>query len=127
MNPLIQILLSAGGATVLAALITAVMNRRKLSAEATQIITQAAAGTVENVMKDNAELRTRMAVLEAKLRDYEAAQRIHDDRERHHLLAEERYRRHSTECHDYTAILASKLRELGETVPDPPPIWRPDG
>lgn len=122
MDPIVQILLSAGGATVLAAIINAIMNRRKLSAEATEIITKAAAGTVENVMKDNAELRVRVAASDTRIRELEKAQELHDVREREHLLAEQRYRRHQSECHDYTALLADKLRQLGQEVPDPPPI-----
>lgn len=127
MDPIVQILLSAGGATVLAAIINAIMNRRKLSAEATEIITKAAAGTVENIMKDNASLRERLVALELRIREYETAQFLSDDRERAHMVAEERYRRHQAECHDYTALLGAKLRALGQDVPDPPPVWRPDG
>jgi hypothetical protein len=127
MEPIIQILISAGGATVIAAFINAVMNRRKLSAEATEIITKAAAGTVENVMKDNSTLRERIAHLEILVKNHEETIRIAESREREHLLAEERHRRHEVDCRNYTGLLATQLRALGGTVPDPPPIYRPPG
>lgn len=123
MDPIIQILLSAGGATILAAIINAVMNRRKLSAEATEIITRAAAGTVENVTKDNELLREKVLKLEEKIEQMRAAQALHDARERAHLEAEERCRRHTQQGDAYTAVLISRLRALDQEIPVPPPRW----
>jgi LPS O-antigen subunit length determinant protein (WzzB/FepE family) len=125
MEQFLTILLSAGGATVLAAAINAVMNRRKLSAEATEIITKAAAGTVENVMKDNTWLRQKIVDLESRIVQFELAEELHETREREHLRAEDRYAWHMQQCHDYTERLASALRAMGGRVDDPPPIWPP--
>jgi LPS O-antigen subunit length determinant protein (WzzB/FepE family) len=123
MEQLLTILLSAGGATVLAAVINAVMNRRKLSAEATEIITKAAAGTVENIMKDNAHLRERVAELESRVKQFELAQDLSETREREHLRAENAW--HKEQCQRYIETLVRQLRGAGVTPADPPHLWPP--
>lgn len=125
MDQILTFLLSAGAASIIAALIQAVMNRRKLSAEATEIITKAAAGTVENVMKDNAHLRAEVAEMKVRLGLFEKAQALHDTREREHLMAEERWEWHMKQCHGYSDRLAAKLRLLGQDVEEAPPVWPP--
>lgn len=120
---LVTILVSAGGGTILAALVNALFNRRKLSAEATQIITQAAAGTVENVMKDNTALRARLAEVEAKILVLENAQAAADQRERAHLLSEERWIWHMGRWHRHSDRQAAQLRAANIDAEDPPPLW----
>lgn len=123
MNEILRLVLSAGGAAVLAALINAVINRRKLSAEATQIITQAAAGTVENIMKDNVVLRERLALTEAELVKLRAIIELAEQRERVHQVEQERYQWHQEQWHTHCSKMAEKLKELGQDVGPPPPPW----
>jgi LPS O-antigen subunit length determinant protein (WzzB/FepE family) len=125
MEQLLTILLSAGGATVLAAVINAVMNRRKLSAEATEIITKAAAGTVENIMKDNAHLRERVAELESRVKQFELAQDLSETREREHLRLEDQNAWHKEQCQRYIETLVRQLRAGGLVPADPPNLWPP--
>jgi hypothetical protein len=119
----ITLLVSTGAATIIVALITAVFNRRKLSAEATQIITQAAAGTVENIMKDNAALRTELCDVKSELAKLTVAVANAEKRERAHAAIEERYRWHLDRWHRYTKRVTDELRALGGTIEDPPPMW----
>ena len=122
-NPLLDLLFSAGGAAIIAALITAIVNRRKLSAEATEIITKAAAGTVENIMKDNAALRERQALQEAQIARLTIAIEAAEKRERHQAVSEERYRWHLDRWHRYTTRVIDELRAMGGSIEDPPPLW----
>lgn len=123
MNDILPLLLGAGGATIIAAIVNAVFNRRKLSAEATQIITQAAAGTVENIMKDNASLRLELGEVKAKMIELTAIVELSEQRERHFTITEERYRWHMQQWHSYCTRLANRMRAAGLEVEDPPPLW----
>lgn len=124
MNPILQILLSAGGATVIAAIINAVMNRRKLGAEATEIITKAAGLQVENVMKDNTELRTKVARLEKTVDQHEHTIEVAERRERHHLIEDERWRWHMQRWHDWGETVSTLLESCTNRPPPPtPPSW----
>lgn len=116
-------LLSAGITAVIVAVLNAIFNRRKLSAEATEIITKAAAGTVEQVVKDNESLRTRLAKVEAELEAMRATQSLVDQRERAHQEIEERYRWHLERWHRYAGRLIEEIRTLGGVVEDPPPLF----
>lgn len=120
---LLTLLVSTGAATIIVAFITAIFNRRKLSAEATQIITQAAAGTVENIMKDNAALRTELGQIKGELRTLTIAVAAADRRERAHAVIEERYRWHLDRWHRYCSRITDELRALGGRIEDPPPMW----
>jgi hypothetical protein len=121
---LVTALVSAGGATILVAIINAFFNRRKLSAEATQIITQAAAGTVENIMKDNAELRRELGEVKRQLEELREAQRLAEQLERAHALHEDRWRWHMERWHRYVARLLVELRAAGvRNIEEPPPPW----
>jgi len=73
----IQLLASGALASVLAAVLNAVMSRRKLGAEATQIITDAASGVVMRLEQENArehqansDLRKDVTDLRCELRAY---------------------------------------------------------
>jgi len=77
----LQILASAGAATILATVINGILNRKKLGAETTKIITDAAGGMVKDLREENERLRRseeRMrlmaADLEARVDDLEHAQ-----------------------------------------------------
>ncbi len=119
----LAILGSAGFTAIIGAIINAVFNRRKLSAEATQIITQAAAGTVENVMKDNATLREKVDRLEAAMNKMQGIIELSEQRERINMITEERYRWHMQQWHRYAAVLAGEVERLGGSVGVPPPDW----
>jgi hypothetical protein len=116
-------LLAAGGATIIAAFVNAFFNRRKLGAEATQIITQAAAGTVENIMKDNTILRDKIISLETRMIKLQAIVELSEQRERIHAITEERYRWHMQQWHAYCSRQTEELRRLGGEIEDPPPAW----
>lgn len=120
---ILAILGSAGFTAVIGAVVNAVFNRRKLSAEATQIITQAAAGTVENVMKDNTELRKKVEQLEAAMTKMQGIIELSEQRERINMITEERYRWHMQQWHRYAATLAGEVERLGGNVGSPPPDW----
>lgn len=116
-------LLSAGGATIIGAFVNAFFNRRKLGAEATQIITQAAAGTVENIMKDNTVLREKLGLLEIQVQKLQGIVELSEQRERIHTITEERYRWHMQQWHAYAARLAREIGRLGGNVEPPPDPW----
>jgi hypothetical protein len=116
-------LLSAGGATIIGAFVNAYFNRRKLGAEATQIITQAAAGTVENIMKDNALLREKVTQLETAMIKLQAIVELSEQRERIHGITEERYRWHMQQWHAHCSRQTDEIRRLGGDIEDPPPAW----
>jgi uncharacterized membrane protein len=95
-------------ATVLAAAIAGFFSRRKLSAEATEVITKAASGVVERLEAENArisvgrnELAARVSSLEEQERRRAAALVVH-------------------EAWDRMAVRT--LRDAGHPLPDPPPL-----
>lgn len=123
----LQALASVGAATVLATVINGVLNRKKLGAETTKIITDAASGVVANLEKDNDRLRRSEERVRLMLGDCEA--RL-DDLE--HAQAEWETERAEwlrvLELHaawDHMAI--TKLREVVPPIdmPDPPPLTPP--
>lgn len=63
----VAVLTSAGVCAIVSALIGGMFSRRKMSAEATQIITTAAGSFVEQVQSDNAALRIENKDLKAQL------------------------------------------------------------
>lgn len=116
-------LLSAGGATIIAAFVNAFFNRRKLSAEATEIITKAAAGTVENVVADNARLRLEVNELRVQLAQLAETVAISEKRERAHEMSQERWIWHMGRWHRHGSRLAEELRAAGITPEEAPPLW----
>jgi hypothetical protein len=101
---------SSGISALLATIATAFINRRKIKAEATSILTEAAGGIVQILQADNARLRadaTRNDILRIRK---DRAERERDDQFR--LLLS----RH----HEYDVMLVQKLREAGIQVEDPP-------
>lgn len=81
-----QLLASGALATVLAAVINGVMNRRKLGAEATQIITDAASSVVTRLEQENArehqanrDLRVEVKALRAEVDRFTARERQRDE------------------------------------------------
>jgi hypothetical protein len=108
-----NMLFSVGGAAIVAAVINAIMGRKKLSAEATQIITEAAGGFVQKVEADNARLRSELSTAKARI---DGLERREDEA------------RHYQQVHvAIDVMMLRRLRELahGEDFPEPPPLYPP--
>jgi len=108
---LVQLLGSVVLAAVLGAIINGFLNRRKLGAEATEIITKAASGVVERleaellrVTNDNTRLRERVNTLEIKEEADRAVLQLHA-------------------AWDHLAV--ERLTEAGIDMPMPPPLSPP--
>lgn len=111
------ILGSAGVTAVAGSVVTALFNRRKLKADATSIISQAAGGLVEQIATDNQRLRGENAVLEARLDEM----RLANERRN---IRDERIKEGMRQHNEYDIELAQKLRSVGIEIADPPPlIW----
>lgn len=96
---------SGGVGAIIVSVVNAVQSKKKLGAEATEIITRAAAGVVENLRDDNKDLRETVVRLEAwidALRD-------------------------TLQMHAFWDALATKaLEDAGITnLPPPPPLYPP--
>jgi hypothetical protein len=102
MNVWMQFVGSAGIAVVLAAVVNGVFNKRKLSAEATQIITDAAGSMVVRLEHQVADLSSE-----------QARQR------RHQQLTDERLAVHA--AWDRQAQIAAERQ--GFQLPPPPPLF----
>jgi hypothetical protein len=110
-------LLGAGGfATIVSAVVAGVFSKRKISAEATEIITKAAAGVVTNMQ---AEIDRQVKRNEEMVREHRAQM---------HLLVQS----HELEIQDvrrvlqlhvaWDAIAIAKMGELGIELPPAPPL-----
>jgi hypothetical protein len=126
MANVINLIAAAGGGGVIAAIANALINRRKLSAEATEIITKAAAGTVANVVSDNTALRARLEKVESEVALLKETGRIHEQRERAWQQHEERYRWHLERWSRYANALLALLLSRGVTVAEEQPTLYPD-
>jgi hypothetical protein len=107
----VQLLGSVVLAAIAGAIINGIINRRKLGAEATEIITKAASGVVERleaeltrVNGDNRRLRERISTLEYREETDRAVLQLHA-------------------AWDHLAV--QKLQELGINLPAPPPLSPP--
>jgi uncharacterized membrane protein YebE (DUF533 family) len=123
--------LGAGGAgAIIAAIVTGLFSKRKLGAEAAQIITNAAAGVVTQL---NDELRRSQDTNERQRTDHE--RQVMAIRADHERQVEQIETRHSTEMRDIRATLQlhvawdtlalSKLHEIGIDLPPVPPLLPP--
>lgn len=124
---LIQLLGSAAVAGVLVAVINAVVTRKKLGAEATKIITDAASGVVANFEADNKRLRDNDISNRAQIDALEA--RIDDlEDEQHEWHRERREWMRALQLHAaWDAMAVSKLRDCNPAInlPHPPPLTSP--
>lgn len=116
LTPLVVAILGAGGlGAIVAAIVTGLFSKKKLGAEATEIITKAAAGVVTN--------------LEAELARQVAARTTAETRHRKEL--NEMAAAHAAERQDvrrvlqlhvaWDALAIAKLAEVDIILPDPPP------
>lgn len=112
MNALLQILSGGAVGAVLVTIANGLFSKRKLSAEATKIITDAAAGVAAELRIDNAsarreaqEARAEVVQLRASVRQLEAITTVHS-------------------FWDSQAYEA--LKEQGIDMPPPPPLYPQD-
>jgi hypothetical protein len=112
--------LGAGGfGAIIAAIVTGLFSKRKLGAEATEIITKAAAGVVKDL---NSELGRVRAEAAQQRSDYEGTiARINDDHAK-----EMRDVRNTLQLHvAWDTIALAKLAEIGVELPPVPPLLPP--
>lgn len=119
---ILQLLGAGGFAAVLVAVINAIFNRKKMSADVVKTINEAAGGVVERVEADNQRLRNENQELEDEVRQATKTARLADDRA---YAAERRSARLAEvlrEYVDYTRRQSEVIRELGGRIEDPPDV-----
>ena len=110
-------LIGTGGiGAVAGSVVAGLFGKRKLGAEATEIITKAASGVVERIEQDNAALRSQVALLEKV--------RVQDRDERR---SEMRAWRETLQLHAaWDALAIAKITDSGLTgIPGAPPLYPP--
>ena len=106
---------SFGAAGVLLAVVNGLFSKRKLSAEATKIITDAASGTLKDVRDENTRLLGRQATLEARVDAVEKENRVQAEHQRQTdalIVVHGEW--------DRQAYYAA--RNKGINLPEPPPL-----
>jgi hypothetical protein len=120
---LVALLGGGGFAAVIAAVITGLFTRRKLGAEATEIITKAAAGVVTNltaeVARQEAARKEQAGVYEAQIAAHEAKL---EEMAAAHVHEREEWRRVLQLHVAWDAIAIAKLSEVGVDLPETPPL-----
>lgn len=112
----VAILGASAVATVLGAIIQGVINKRKLSAEATSIITQAAGGLVKDLQTDNGRLRAE-----------NARSSLREERSRGSVRRRDEAFRRVLDGHvRWDKLVVEALRQAGIQLPDPPELYLPD-
>lgn len=120
-----QLVLQLLGSVAFVTLITSVVNnllsRKRLGAEATKIITDAASGVVSDIREDNSRLREREKDLNDRLDALEQAQDAWEDERR---VWKQLLREHQS----WDTLALSELRKLHpDTEYPPPPPLVPNG
>jgi hypothetical protein len=112
--------LSAGGfGAILAAIVTGLFSKKKLGAEATEIITKAAAGVVTNLNDEITRITGTMARMKTEHETELAAERADRARERDEV-------RRVLQLHvAWDAIAIARLGEIGIDLPPAPPVMPP--
>lgn len=131
-SALIQLAIAVLGGGTLAAILNAIMSRKKLGADATKIITEAAAGVASDLRTDNQNLRTKISDLESRVDELEQREEAINLAHRRETAQWERERqdwRATLQLHaawDHLAV--TKLREIDDEaaeLPEPPPLYPP--
>lgn len=112
----IGVLGTLGIGSVVAAVVSGLFSRKKLGADATQIITQAAAGVVERTEADNARLRAEVAE--------ERLMREQRENELRRLIDQHTRVLQLHAAWDHIAV--ERLAAAGIELPEPPPLYGPD-
>lgn len=108
MNPILQWLASAAVGAVGVAIVNGIFSKRKMSADATDIITKAASGLVERLESENARVIASNAALSSKVEGVQRAQQAQSE-----VLAIHAF-------WDRQAV--DVLRDQGIDLPEPPPL-----
>lgn len=119
MNPVLQWLTSAAAGALLLAVVNGFFAKRKLSAEATDIITKAASGVVERLESENARVIASNATLSGKV---EAQQTRLDDFHRILRAQSDALAIHAFWDRQAVTIAA----DHGIALPEPPPLHIPE-
>lgn len=114
-SEILRWLTSIGISAVLLALVNGLFGKRKLSAEATKIITDAASGTLKDVRDENVRLLARQAQTESRL---DAVERENHEQAEHQRKTDALIVVHGE--WDRQAFYAA--RNKGITLPEPPPL-----
>lgn len=121
MNPaIIAALLGAGGfGAIVAAIVAGLFSKRKLGAEATEIITKAAAGVVTNMQAEiDRQVRRNDELINSHVRDMQAIVSSHE-REMDDV-------RRVLQLHvAWDAIAIARMAEVGVDLPPAPPLLPP--
>lgn len=118
-NEAVAILASIAGSGVIAAIITGIFSKRKVGAEATQIITDAASGIV---VRMEAELdRQRKSNDEQRIKHEQAMSALVDS----HREEVDEMRRVLQLHVAWDAIAIARLSEIGIELPPAPPLLPP--
>lgn len=99
----------SGIATMIAVLVKARPEARKLEAEATKGVADSAAALAQGFAEDMKSFRAEVATLKKKLDEQEDR----EERQERRLIIHESWDR----------SVAQKLRDLGEEISDPPPLY----
>lgn len=115
MNPWLQALGYVGLGGVFVAIINGLFSKRKLSADATKIITDAASGIVERLQQENARVAASNLLLSGKVEALQIEQ-----------AAEKEWRRHVDQLlamHQLWDMQAVEIAQShGIDLPPPPPL-----
>jgi len=129
---IVAILGGTGLGAVAGAVVNGMFSKRKLGAEATEIITQAASGVVKDV---TAELE-RKSIEMARMRS-EHSEQLVQMRQEHNSQLERILADHIEEMDAvrvvlqlhvaWDAVAIQELGRIGITLPEPPPLYPPSG
>lgn len=126
-NQVIVAALGAGSVgAVIAALITGLFTKRKLGAEATEIITKAASGVVESLNGEIVRVNSALAAVRAEQsRERISHARELRERDARHAAQMSAVRR-TLQLHVAWDVMAiARLGEHGIDLPEPPPLLPP--
>lgn len=115
MGKVLEYLSAVGVGALLLAVVNGLFSKRKMSAEATQIITQAASGTLKDVRDENTRLLGRQIQIETRLDTAEQRIAQQDDHQRRTdalIVVHSEW--------DRQAFYAA--RQKGIQLPEPPPL-----
>lgn len=118
----IQLLGALGVAGVISAIINAFFGRKKMGADVSAKLNEAAGGIVERVEADNTRLRDENMKLDDRVEQIILASRAAEDRA---YRAERRADRLSEILREYVTYSARQtevIRSLGGTIEDPPDV-----
>lgn len=117
-DTLLLILTSVGFTGIVTSIVASVVNRRKLKADTTEVISQAAGSLVERLEAENTRLAEDRDKAWAKVADLE----LLEDKRRAEM---DQLREQIIEARDYERGLIQQVRDLGGNPPEPPKVILP--